>query len=522
MSTPPPAPAASPKVPTLHERASGVLLHPTSLPGRHGSGDIGPAARRFASDLAAAGQRWWQMLPVCPPGHGDSPYASSSAFAGSPLLVSPDDLAADGLLDAHALGEVAGPDDKVDFGAAGKHRERLLHVAFEAFRAATSRGAEHAHFDVFCHASRRWLDDYALFAALKRAHGDATWTAWPADVRDRKKAAIEAAREGLAGEILFHKFTQWVFAKQWRALRDHCNAVGVGLVGDVPIFVAHDSADVWQYPELFRLDDEGQPKVVAGVPPDYFSATGQRWGNPLYRWKAHEKHDYRWWVERLGTALERFDAIRLDHFIGFVRYWEIPADEPTAVNGRYLEGPGIHLFHAAKKALGALPLIAEDLGVLTPEVEKLRDDLEMPGIRVLEFAFGPDGTSPQFIPHGYPRRAVVYTGTHDNDTVVGWYGSPVGGGEGATPAREDAARHVAREYMATDGREIHWDMIRLALMSVADLAIVPAQDLLGLGSEARMNLPGAPDGNWAWRLREGALDQAVLGRLAHLTRLYGR
>jgi 4-alpha-glucanotransferase len=521
VSTSPP-PVAPKKVPTLHERASGVLLHPTSLPGPHGSGDIGPAARRFAEDLAAAGQRWWQMLPVCPAGHGDSPYASSSAFAGSPMLVSLEDLAAERLLAPEALAELGGDPDKVDFGAAGPHRERLLRAAFDTFRVATDRGAEHAHFDVFCHASRRWLDDYALFAALKRAHGDVAWTSWPADVRDRKKSALASAREGLAVEIAFHKFCQWQFAKQWRALREHANALGVGLIGDVPIFVAHDSADVWQNPELFRLDDEGAPKVVAGVPPDYFSVTGQRWGNPLYRWKAHEKHDYAWWVDRLGTAFERFDAIRLDHFIGFVRYWEIPADEETAVKGRYLEGPGMHLFRAAEKALGPLPLIAEDLGVLTPEVEALRDELGMPGIRVLEFAFGPDGTSAQFIPHNYPRRCVVYTGTHDNDTVVGWYGSPVGGGEGATPEREEAARHVAREYMATDGRQIHWDMIRLALMSVADIAIVPVQDLLGLGSEARMNLPGAPKGNWAWRLREGALDRGVLGRFAHLTRLYGR
>jgi 4-alpha-glucanotransferase len=519
-TTPLPSPSR-PKVPTLHERASGVLLHPTSLPGPHGSGDIGPAARLFVDALAAAGQRWWQMLPVCPPGHGDSPYASSSAFAGSPLLVSLDDLAAEGLLPRGLEAPPSDP-DKVDFGAATEHRMRLLRRAFDTFRGAAERGAERAHFEVFCHASRAWLADYALFAALKRAHGDVAWTSWPADVRDRKKAALDAAREALADEVAFHEFCQWQFAKQWRALREHANALGVGLVGDVPIFVAHDSADVWANPDLFLLDDTGNPTVVAGVPPDYFSVTGQRWGNPLYRWKAHEKQDYRFWVDRLGTAFERFDAIRLDHFIGFVRYWEIPAEEPTAVNGRYQVGPGRALFDAAKKALGALPLIAEDLGVLTPEVEKLRDDLEMPGIRVLEFAFGPDGTSAQFIPHNYPRRCVVYTGTHDNDTVVGWYRSPVGGGEGATPEREEAARHVAREYMATDGRAIHWDMIRLALMSVADIAIVPVQDLLGLGTEARMNLPGAPKGNWAWRLRAEALDRATLARFGHLTRLYGR
>jgi 4-alpha-glucanotransferase len=518
-----PAAPPSPRVPSLHERASGVLLHPTSLPGPHASGDIGPAARHFASQIAAAGQRWWQMLPVCPPGHGNSPYASSSAFAGSPMLVSLEDLAGEGLLRREDLEGAGGPHHRVDFGLAQRYREAHLRAAFEAFRAqAKDRGAEQAHFEVFCHASRRWLDDWALFAALKRANGDVAWTDWPEDVRDRKKPALESARAVLADEIALHKFIQWVFAKQWRALREHCNRLGVGLVGDVPIFVAHDSADVWQYPDLFRLDERGQPKVVAGVPPDYFSTTGQRWGNPLYRWKAHEKEEYGWWTERLGTALERFDAIRLDHFIGFVRYWEIPAEEPTAVHGRYLEGPGIELFRAAKKALGALPLIAEDLGVLTPEVEALRDKLEMPGIRVLEFAFGPDGTSEQFIPHNYPRRCVVYTGTHDNDTVAGWYRAPVGGGQGVTEERNEAARHVAREYMATDGRQIHWDMIRLALMSVADIAIFPAQDLLGLGSEARMNLPGAPEGNWEWRLEPHALEGFPLARLAHLTKLYGR
>lgn len=462
------------------------------------------------------------MLPVCPPGHGDSPYASSSAFAGSPLLISLDDLATEGLLRPADLGEHFATPDKVDFAAAHAYRDRHLRMAFSALLTAADRSVERAHFQVFCHGNRDWLEDYALFAALKRACGLVAWTEWPADLRDRRRPALEAARAELADEIAYVKFTQWVFARQWRALREHCNRLGVGLLGDVPIFVAHDSADVWQHQELFSLDEQGQPTVVAGVPPDYFSATGQRWGNPLYRWKVHAKQGYRWWVERLGTALERFDAVRLDHFIGFVRYWEIPATEPTAVKGRYLPGPGIDLFHAAKKALGPLPFVAEDLGVLTPEVDKLRDELELPGIRVLEFAFGPDGTSAQFIPHNFPRRAVVYTGTHDNDTVVGWYRAPIGGGGDATKDRSEAARHVAREYMATDGQQIHWDMIRLALMSVADLSIVPAQDLLGLGSEARMNSPGAAEGNWAWRLREGALNAGPLTRLAHLTKLYGR
>ncbi len=505
----------------LSRRASGVLLHPTSLPGPHGSGDIGACARRFVDFLAEAGQRWWQMLPAAPPGYGNSPYSAQSAFAGNPLLIDLGALARHGLIDATALERDAQdlPRERVDFARMQRVRETHLEAAFAASR---REAGPRAGFEAFCERSRGWLDDFALFHALKRAHGDVEWTRWEFEYRTRVPAALERARARFADAIVRVKFEQHLFDEQWRALRAYAHERGVGLIGDVPIFVAHDSADVWRYPELFRLDDNGIPTVIAGVPPDYFSKTGQRWGNPLYRWRRLKRTGYAWWVERMKVTLGRFDAIRLDHFIGFHRYWEIPADEPTAIVGRWMKGPGKDLFRILKAQLGALPLIAEDLGVVTPAVKALRDRFDLPGIRVLQFAFGNDPCAPDFLPHNYPRRCVVYTGTHDNDTTVGWFTEPGGERSTRTQAQVEREREAAMRYLGSDGRQIHWDMIRMALLSVADLAIFPVQDLLGLGTDARMNTPGTSAGNWEWRVEKDALTHDLAARLRGLTETYGR
>lgn len=517
---------ATVSAPALGERSSGVLLHPTSLPGPHGCGDLGEGARRFADFLAAAGQRWWQMLPVAPPGYGDSPYSAESAFAGSPLLVDLAALSKGGLLAQSDLaGGEALPEGKVDYAATAQYRDARLRAAAEAFalRIAAKGTGEGGRFERFCRANRRWLEDYALYRALKRARGGAPWTAWEPALRDRKPKALQAARDSLRAEIAQHRFEQYAFAEQWRALREYCAARGIGLLGDLPIFVAHDSADVWEHKELFRLDARGEPEAVAGVPPDYFSATGQRWGNPLYRWDVLRSTDYAWWIDRLRVTLARFDAARIDHFIGFTRYWQIPADCPTAVDGRWVKGPGAHFFRAVRKALGDLPLVAEDLGAVTDEVKALRDRFSLPGMRVLQFAFGDDPSAPDFLPHNYPRNTVVYTGTHDNDTTVGWFNDPGGEGRPRSPAEAERERQTAMDYLASDGREVHWDMIRTALLSVADTAIAPLQDLLGLGSEARMNVPGTTGGdNFRWRFRDADLSPEIAARMARLTRIYGR
>ncbi len=500
----------------MRQRAGGVLLHPTSLPGRHGSGDLGAEARAFVDFLATAGQRWWQMLPVGPAGFGESPYAAQSAFAGSPYLISPDDLPGDILSDAP---DGPAPTSRVDHEAMAAHRERLLDAAFEAWRA---RGMDRLAYDEFCAKSAAWLDDYALFRALKAAHGGVQWTRWAPAFKHREPRALEAARDTHARAIEREKFVQYVFDAQWSALRAGAKERGIGLIGDVPIFVAHDSADVWQHPDMFFLGPDGEPTVVAGCPPDYFSATGQRWGNPLYRWKRLARTKYAWWIARLTSVLSRFDAVRIDHFIGFQRYWRIPSACPTAIDGTWMKGPGAPFFSAVRDALGDLPLIAEDLGAVTPAVFALRDRFKLPGIKILQFAFGADPSAPTFVPHNFPRRAVVYTGTHDNDTTVGWFRDEGGGWSTRTFEQTEKERATALTYLGTDGKEIHWDMIRLALASVARLAIVPAQDILGLGSEARMNRPGRGEGNWAWRLRPGQLTDEHARRLRALAETYER
>ncbi|MBL8059075.1 MAG: 4-alpha-glucanotransferase [Anaerolineales bacterium] len=496
-------------------RSAGLLLHPTSLPGPYGIGDLGPAAYQWVDALVVAKQTWWQILPLGPTGYGDSPYQCFSALAGNPYLVSPDRLLEDGLLTRADLNAVlAGarfPAHKVDFGPVIQFKVALLTRAWEAFQAGAA-AALRPEFERFCAAQAGWLDDFALFMALKDAHGGVSWLEWEAPYRRRAPAALAAAREQHRDRIGQHQFRQFLFFRQWTALKAYANRCGVKLIGDVPIFVSSDSSDVWANPELFQLDDERRPIAVAGVPPDYFSATGQLWGNPLYAWEANRRTGYAWWINRVRATLGQVDLIRIDHFRGFEAYWEIPAGKPTAEIGQWIKGPGADLFQAMEAAFGSpLPLIAEDLGIITPEVDALREQFHLPGMRVLQFAFG-GATEDRFLPHNYEtRNTVVYTGTHDNDTTWGWYRQIT-----------DQERDLVRRYLGRDGHDVAWDLIRLAWGSVADYAIAPLQDVLSLGPEARMNLPGSASGNWNWRLTEGQLTRATLERLADLTTLYGR
>jgi 4-alpha-glucanotransferase len=501
----------------LGERASGLLLHMTSLAGPHGNGDLGSEAKRFIDFLHSAQQSFWQMLPVGPTGYGNSPYSAQSAFAGNPLLIALPPLQRAGYLPAQELARAPTfADQRVDYAEAERFRTQCLRVAFGAARGDV-------RFARFRDENRAWLEDYALFRALKSAHGEVEWTRWQPELRDRLAAALERAARELADEVAFRCFEQWLFSEQWRELRAYSQQRGVALIGDIPIFLAHDSADVWQHRELFRLDDAGLPSVVSGVPPDYFSTTGQRWGNPLYRWARMKKSGYRFWIDRMRTTLERFDVVRLDHFIGFQRYWEIPASEATAVQGRWMKGPRAALFQALQRELGSLPLIAEDLGAVTDQVKALRDRFRLPGIKILQFAFGTDPSAPDFLPHNYRRRSVVYTGTHDNDTTVGWFRAQADSSSTRSAEQIDAERAAVLAYLGVDdGTEIHWDMIRMCMLSVADTAIFPLQDVLGLGSESRMNQPGRADGNWEWRVAQGAINASLAERLATLTRCYGR
>ncbi len=505
----------------MFERASGVLLHPTSLPGPYGVGDLGPQAYRWVDFLAGSGCALWQVLPLGPTGYGDSPYQCFSAFAGNPYLISPRLLMQDGLLREDDLGGLPDfPADFVDYGRVIPWKQGLLERAFDRFTHHTPRSVKE-DFDAFRAAHAPWLDDYALFMALKEAHGGSPWDRWPDPVRRRDPSALSRTRRSLSSRIERFAFEQFLFFRQWAALKDYASTRGVRIIGDIPIFVAYDSADVWAHPELFCLDGDGRPTHVAGVPPDYFSPTGQLWGNPLYRWEAHREEGYAWWLARFQTILSLVDIVRLDHFRGFVGYWEIPAGSPTAEHGRWAPGPGADLFLALEQALreagkipeGApLPLIAEDLGVITPEVVALRERFHLPGMKILQFAFS--GPENPFLPHHYPRECVVYTGTHDNDTTVGWY-------ESAPPQeREFALRYLGRGDLTA--QEFTWELIRLAWASVAVFAIVPMQDLLTLGTEARMNYPSRPSGNWRWRMGEGALAESLSHRLHELNHLYAR
>ncbi len=505
---------------SLAQRRAGILLHPTSLPGPHGCGDLGPPARRFVDFLAAAGQGWWQMLPTGPAGPGNSPYSAYSAFAGNPLLVSLELLAAQNLLTRAELASTDGwPERCVDFPATTRFRLGLLRRAHARFVA--EGGPRTRSYAAFCESHRDWLDDYALYTALRRAQRGRRWLDWPPPLRLRRPAALRAARRELHGEIELVRFIQFAFDQQWTSLRDYAARRGVAWLGDVPIFVALDSADVWAHQELFALDAAGQPRVVSGVPPDYFNRNGQLWGHPHYRWARHRATGFAWWIARFRRALTQFAALRIDHFLGFHQVWAVPGRAKTARRGRYLPTPGRELLGAIRRALGRLELVAEDLGNVTPAALALRDEFGFPGMRVLQFAFGNDTTARYHQPHQYPQTCVVYTGTHDNATAVEWMAelkSPrrARGDSGLTP-RERLLR-----YLGTRGQELHWDLIRLAYLSVANLAIIPAQDVLGLGAEARMNTPGQARGNWAWRMPPRALSATLAARLHRLAETYQR
>jgi 4-alpha-glucanotransferase len=502
-------------------RAAGILLHPTSLPGPGGIGDLGPGAERFLESLARARQSIWQVLPLGPPAWGDSPYQCLSALAGNFRLVSPERLLEEGLLDHSDLASAPDtPPDRVDFRAATTWRRGLLEKAFAAFRAGRGAADLEERFHAFLEREKPWIHDWALFAALKEATGGAAWMDWPEEIRRRDEAAIEAAWREHYDVAERHRFVQFLFFSQWDALHARARELGVDLLGDLPIFVSGDSADVWANPELFDLDEAGRPRTVAGVPPDYFSETGQLWGNPLYRWDVHAERGWSWWIERLRASLRLADRIRIDHFRAFQDYWVIPAGEETALNGRWVDGPGDDFFGAVRHALGELPIVAEDLGELSPGVHELRDRWGLPGMRILQFAFGPEPRDDWHAPHTYVSNCVVYTGTHDNDTTVGWFRGE--GGSTQSRAERRAQRARALRYLGTDGSEIHWDFIRLAHASVADTAIVPMPDVLGLGGEARMNVPGRGDGNWSWRMTPGQWTEELVDRLGDLTEVTGR
>jgi 4-alpha-glucanotransferase len=515
-------------------RSSGILLHPTSLPGAFGIGDLGPEAYKFVDFLVAAGQSLWQVLPLGPTGYGDSPYACYSAFAGNTLLISPEQLVTEGLLDSAQplrplrLGgeqnrrdaEDAEVTQRVDFGEAYQIKDDLLRKAYERYTKTTDTALRSA-FETFAQQQAHWLEDYALFRALKDAHGGVAWNEWEQSLVRRTPAAISRAQEQLREEVEAQMFYQFLFFRQWFALKSYANEHGVSIVGDLPIFVAQDSADVWTNPDQFKLDKNGKPLVVAGVPPDYFSSTGQLWGNPLYNWERMQADGFEWWIERVRATLTVVDIARVDHFRGFAACWEIPGGDKTAERGQWVEAPGRKLFTAIRKTLGELPIIAEDLGVITPDVVALREEFGFPGMRILQFGFGSDSKNID-LPHNYVPNVVAYTGTHDNDTTVGWFESVAGEGSTRTAEQIERERTFCVNYLNTKGEEIHWDFIRTVLASVANTAIVPVQDLLGLGTEARMNLPNSTEGNWAWRFAAGMLSDEIAQRLEELTKLYGR
>ncbi len=505
------------------ERSSGILLHPTSLPGPYGIGDLGPQAHRFVDWLAGAGCKLWQVLPLGPTGYGDSPYQCFSAFAGNFLM-------RDGLLHANDLVERTHfPANQVDYGAVIPWKLNLLERAFTRFSASPDPALQKA-FEVFCAENASWLEDYGLFMAIKESHGGGSWENWPAPLRRREPQALAEAQKTLTEHVSRFMFYQFLFFRQWHALKTNANEHGIRIIGDIPIFVAYDSADVWAHPDLFFLDNDRRPTVVAGVPPDYFSPTGQLWGNPLYRWDVHQNTGYKWWLERFQAILKMVDLVRLDHFRGFAGYWEIPAGSPTAETGRWVPGPGADFFKSVQKVFSpggveepalnrnpehsegvgeGLPIIAEDLGVITPDVDDLRTSFNLPGMKVLQFAFtAPDNP---FLPHHYPQNCVVYTGTHDNDTARGWF-----------EAASGETRDFACRYLNTDGRDFAWDLIRAAWSSVAVYSLSPMQDLLDLGTEARMNYPSRPSGNWGWRMDENALSDELQAKMGELNYLYQR
>jgi 4-alpha-glucanotransferase len=493
-------------------RSSGVLLHVTSLPSRYGIGDVGPSAFAWVDQLAASGQSWWQVLPLGPTGCGHSPYQALSSFAANPLVISPDQLKADGLLEPGDCDDCGFPDDHVDFESVIPFKERLLARAWQNFR-SNARSDLRSAFEQFCEEEGGLQDEPALFMALRAQFQGLPFQEWPAGLARREPKALVKARNESAEAIDQFRFGQFILLRHWKALKQYANERGVRLLGDLPIFVSPDSSDVWANPELFLLDDHSKPRVVAGVPPDYFSADGQLWGNPIYDWQALRETGYRWWIDRLCARLEYLDAIRIDHFRGFEAAWHVPAEASTAASGQWVKGPGADFFDKVSHALGGLPLLAEDLGIITPEVTALRDQFQLPGMRVLQFGFNGDANNPH-LPHHVVHNSVAYTGTHDNDTTRGWY--------------DAAPEHERRNFWSYLQRppgepgEAVWELIRLAWSSGAALALTPFQDLLGLGSSARMNIPGRAEGQWRWRCPGNALHDSAWQRLREVTRTSGR
>jgi 4-alpha-glucanotransferase len=506
----------------MSSRTSGILLHPTSLPGPFGIGDMGPEAYKFVDFLLRTGQSYWQVLPLGPIGYGNSPYMCFSAFAGNPLLISPQELAEEGLLDSADIESLPSlRRDRVDYGRVINYKNVLLIKSFERFKARFSSAYPDDYYR-FLKENIFWLEDYALFMALKEKNNNLVWTKWENGLVECQLESLQEWKSKLSEKIQFHIFIQYLFFKQWHKLKQFCNDRGIRIIGDMPLYVAYDSADVWINRELFNLENNGTPLVVSGVPPDYFSNRGQRWGNPIYRWDMMALDGYKWWIDRFKLNFKTFDILRLDHFRGYEAYWEIPANQSTAVEGRWVKGPGAALFRAIKNNLGDIPVIAEDLGVITYEVEALREGLGLPGMRILQMAFGNDPKARDYRPHNYPRHCVVYTATHDHNTTVGWFTAEPG--TQSTQSREEIEkeRAYALDYLGTDGKEINWDFIRLAMGSVADLAIYPLQDVLGLDTSSRMNLPGTTEGNWEWRMEPGLLTPSVISRLKEITRIYER
>jgi 4-alpha-glucanotransferase len=492
------------------DRACGTLLHVTSLPSRDGIGDLGPEAYRFIDLLADSRQRLWQVLPISPAGTGNSPYSATSAFAGNPLLISIERLVERGWLDKSKLAKLPSPSNHVDYEKARATKLPLLNEAAAQFLDRADAGSR-KRFEEFCWLNGWWVEDYVLFEVLRNQFQERSWTEWPDELRRRQPDAIEAVRRDRARDLDLVRAIQFFFFEQWRSMHRHCASRGVKLIGDVAIFVNLDSADVWNHPEIFQLDENLNPISVSGVPPDFFSETGQRWGNPLYRWDVLRERGYDWWVQRMRWALQQCDIIRLDHFRGFEAYWSIPADEETAVNGTWVKGPDQELFQALRNGLQALPFIAEDLGTITPEVDHLRRTFEMPGMRILQFGFGNVGAH-IYLPHKFEKNTVVYTGTHDNDTTVGWWNS--------CATKEE--KRAASLYVQPNSDGIHWAFIRAALTSVADLCIIPMQDWLGLDSDCRMNIPSRPEDNWTWRLSRDAISSDLIKKIAELIEVADR
>jgi len=495
------------------ERSSGILLHPTSLPGAHGIGDLGLSAYRFIDFLERSGQTFWQMLPLGPTGYGDSPYQTLSAFAGNTMLISPELLIEDDLLDPNEIKTEEFDQTYVAYDRVIPYKLKLLKKVYLHFKLRPNHFLAEPFHD-FCKMEAVWLEDFVLFSALKSHYDNRSWTEWPKKLRMRHSKALEKYREKLYDELQWYRFMQFLFSRQFKKLQEYAKKHHIKLIGDLPIFVAHDSSDVWSHPERFKLDSDGNPTVVAGVPPDYFSETGQRWGNPLFNWKVLKKEKYGLWIDRFSHMVKMFDLVRIDHFRGFANYWEIPATETTAIFGQWKKGPGLDLFNILEEAMGRkLPVIAEDLGIITQDVTDLLEALDYPGMAVLQFGFeSMQSAEPSaFLPHNLKKDQVVYTGTHDNDTVVGWWNE-----------QSEEVQDFTRRYLNTDASLIHKDMIRAALGTVCSIALFPMQDLLGLGSESYMNRPGTIDGNWQWRMKSDVLDTLLEEDLMKMTRLYGR